>query len=203
MATEIKKHYRWIQFWGMMIYLSIFSGACLNSNSSSKNSDDDNENCSENGVCKLFITDALSMGNLGGTAGADAKCMSDANYPGSGTYKAMIGDSSRSASPTPTDWVLKASTEYRRLDDTVIGTTNASRVFSFPLDNAMSTEYEYVWTGLDDDWTTPVNGTCNNWTDSSTSYTGFYGYAKTTSSSVLDHANYYCDYNNKIVCVEQ
>lgn len=70
-------------------------------------------------------------GNFGDVAAADAVCASDANLPtGGGTYKALIGASTRFAPST--DWPLKASTSYVRSDGkTVIGTTTAARVFSF------------------------------------------------------------------------
>ena len=159
---------------------------------------------------RIFVTSATYNGNLGGPSGADAKCMADSDRPSSGTYKAMIvtDDGSRSASPTTTDWVLAASTEYRRLDDTtIIGTTTASRVFSPPLSAGFdSPELIYSWSGLNPNWTTGFQS-CNNWTDDSVSYYGRTGYTTDNTSYSSYNWNYGsspCSVSSlHLICVEQ
>lgn len=37
--------------------------------------------------CRIFTTSAATSGQMGGVSGADQKCMTDANYPGSGNFK--------------------------------------------------------------------------------------------------------------------
>ena len=100
-------------------------------------------------TCTIFVTTGTSDGLIGagGIAEADAFCMADAGYPGTGTYKALIVDGTNRIACTTancsggagehTDWVLKASTAYVRSNgSTAIGTTTAEGIFSFPLTNS-------------------------------------------------------------------
>jgi hypothetical protein len=112
----------------------------------------------------IFITDTNTFdGNLGGVTGADALCMSDANYPGSGTYKALLVAATRSANPI-SNWVLYPNVEYYRLaDDVVIGTTNDDSVFDMPLDASFGALNAYAGMGVMVNWTN-AGGNCSNWT---------------------------------------
>lgn len=162
----------------------------------------------------IFITTGTFDGSLGGAPGAggatnaargDVRCMADAGYPGSGTYKAMIADSTRSASPTPTNWVLRANTEYRRLDDTtIIGTTTAAKVFSDPLTNSFGTvDYIYSWTGLNADWTNHADN-CTDWSTNLLGSGGYaYNYTGTYNSSNWSNGSYACYNSYHLICVEQ
>ena len=163
---------------------------------------------------RIFISNQDYNGNLGGKAGADAKCMADTNKPSSGTYKAMLVGNGREASPTPTDWVLAASTEYRQLDDTtVIGTTNASRIFPSPLTNAFGPVNGInSWTGLNSNWTgyvyNTVPATCDDWTDGIGNYYGSFGQTYSADLNNYSDYNWYNGYTNcsqtrNLICVEQ
>lgn len=99
----------------------------------------------------LYVTTASSNGNLGGLAGADATCSSDASKPNTSTYLALIGDTvaptRMPCSSTPdcvgvssaeaVNWVLKSFTLYTRPDGTVVGQATADRVLT-SVSNAMS-----------------------------------------------------------------
>ncbi len=132
---------------------------------------------------KLIFRTALTFnGNLGGIAGADQKCMTDANYPGSGTYKAFIVDGvNRIASITPgqgdgqVDWVINADTSYYRPDGfTLIGIANSKALFSANLTNTISATGINFWSGFyrpdngtsmtNVTWTAGVTSICTAWT---------------------------------------
>lgn len=203
-----------------LIALPLFLTSCgqtdglvptLTSGSSTDNS------CPPTGY-QMYVTATSYAGNLGGIAGADAKCMSDANYPGSGTYKALIVDgSSRRACTTDNcsggtgehiDWVLRNNATYCKTDGTtIITTTNAVGLLSYPLAVSLASSSTSVWTGLMSYWKGNVD--CSNWTSSTMStdqaHNGNMGDAGSTSESFAGDANAFaqCGNTKKIICVEQ
>lgn len=152
-----------------------------------------------------------------GIAGADALCMADSNYPGNGTYKALMMDGvNRVACTTSncgggvsehTDWVLAASTTYLRSDDTTtIGTTTSAGIFSFPLTNAFSSTSNSIWTGLHANWTLATHhcdGTAAPWTSSLSSVLGKVGVSDSTASNAITDNNDQCNLLCNLYCVEQ
>ena len=164
-------------------------------------------------TCKIFVTASGFTGSLGGVAGADAKCMSDANYPGHGTYKAMIVDGSSRVACTSancsggtsehTDWVLHPTTSYTRVDGTQIGTTTSAGIFSFPLSASISTVGNWTLTGLAATWT--ANGSrCLNWTSGVHAQLGQAGFSDHTDSGTIASATIFCDFATAgLFCVEQ
>jgi hypothetical protein len=67
------------------------------------------------GVCRVFVTNATFSGDLGGLAGADAKCQAAASAANlSGTYRAWL--STTASSPAADATFTKASGPYRRVD---------------------------------------------------------------------------------------
>lgn len=174
----------------------------------------------------LFVSASANNGNLGGVAGADAKCNSDSNKPNGSTYKALIaadtGSSltSRIACETPNcsggdvehvDWVLQPSTPYVRPDGTLIGTTNSLSLFAFPLDNAFASSFAFSWSGIAvatgfpsaTDWTTSVN-TCSAWTSSAPLVDGTQGFSSLTLADSISGASVSCnDTSALLVCAEQ
>lgn len=165
----------------------------------------------------IFITAAPHNGDFdtgsGGAAGADAFCMADANYPGTGTYKAMIvvGSLSRTACSTANcsggssehiDWVLSPNTMYYRDNETTeIGETNSAGIFTFPLTNAFASTFETTWTGMLGDWT--ADTTCTGWSDGTGGDIGTYGDTNDTSSNQISFTQDVCSTTLKIICVEQ
>jgi len=168
------------------------------------------------GVTKIFYTVSSYNGNLGGVSGADSKCMADSNYPGSGTYKALIVDgtnriasASANAGDGQVDWVLQPNTTYYRSDgSTIILTTDSNGIFVFgTLDNSFGSGGR-LWMGLNADWTTDNH--CTTWADGTNSYpavSGSGGDSVETSSSSIDASiagsPYPCNFSGQLLCVEQ
>lgn len=164
------------------------------------------------GEKRTFVSSAASIGNLGGIAGADAVCNSDAAKPSitPNIYKAMIVDgTTRKASTTTNagdgqiDWVLLPSTSYFRTNGTTqIMTTNANGIFPFgTLTNSFETAAIPYWTGLNTNWTTSAN-TCSNW--SSMAGNGQVGQATPTTNASISGASSPC--NGAVpflLCVQQ
>ncbi len=170
--------------------------------------------CAGTGACMMFRTSGNATTNAG-ISGLDANCASDAAKPsGGGTYKAMVADGTNRIACTTancgggtgehTDWVLKPNKEYRRSDGTtVIGTTTANGVFSFPLTAEVETVTvgtNSTWTGLNTNWTSSTND-CSNW--GSTATTGTTGLHDQTNTNLLSIGTSGCANNAKVICVEQ
>ena len=170
--------------------------------------------CSGSGTCKMFVTNSNATLNAG-ISGLDSECSSDANKPsGGGTYKAMVADGTNRIACTTancgggtgehTDWVLKPGQEYRRADGTtVIGTTTANGVFSFPLTAAIQTTVvgtNSTVTGLENNWTSSAND-CTNF--STTGANTSNGLHDSTTNFLLTVGPSGCGNTMKIICVEQ
>ncbi len=144
-------------------------------------------------VYKVFVSASTYDGNLGGAAGADAKCNADANKPSTGTYKAMITDDTRRACSSSSnctsaaeniDWVFQSGRLYIRSSDSArllspntagILPANVSNAFTnpFTLDHPFdSGPAKLYWTGMafTNFWNLATVGsnpnafTCENWT---------------------------------------
>ena len=178
------------------------------------NSASSDTSCSGSGTCKIFVTSSNAT-LTSGISGLDSQCASDANKPsGSGTYKALVADGTNRIACTTancsggssehTDWVLKASKEYRRSDGTtVIGTTSSNGVFTFPLTAAVQTTVtvtNVTVTGLNTDWTSSAND-CTNFSASGAITQD--GLHDSTSNALRSIGTSGCGNNMKIICVEQ
>ena len=171
----------------------------------------------------IYVTDNFHNGNLGGTTGADAKCNdgTDANHPGSGTYKAMLttstlGVPARVACTTANcsggpsehdDWVLLPNQQYvRNNGSSIIGTTNANAIFEFPLDAAFSTVSDYAWGGYYTTWVPYENKLteiCDNWNSNSNSNGGRVGDPDVTVNNAISNSTKNCDEVHRLYCAEQ
>ncbi len=138
--------------------------------------------------------------------------MADANYPGSGTYKALIVDgTNRIASLTnnvgdgQVDWVLKASTDYTRVDGTSIMTTNLNSIFVFgTLTNSFASSGTSLRTGFRSGWTTNAGDHCTAWTTNSGAVFLRIGDPTSTTSNSINFGNGNCSaVGRTLVCVEQ
>lgn len=173
-----------------------------------------NTSCSGSGTCKIFVTSSNAT-LTSGISGLDSQCASDANKPsGGGTYKALVADGTNRIACTTancsggssehTEWVLKASKEYRRSDGTtVIGTTSSNGVFTFPLTAAIQTTVvgtNSTVTGLEKNWTSSAND-CSNF--SSAAVNTSQGLHDQTDDNLLSIGTSGCGNNMKIICVEQ
>jgi len=157
----------------------------------------ESENAS-GGDYKTFPT-VVYDGNLGGVTGADANCMADDNYPGTGTYKALIVDGlnriasvSANAGDGQVDWVLKANSNYYLTDGaTKIMTTDENSLFTFgSLDNSFNGvgfAGSPSWTGLNQDWTANANN-CNFWNSALETDSANFGFTSSSSATAISDA---------------
>lgn len=176
-------------------------------------------------LCKTFIMAGTTNGNLlatgqiedssvtTGVQGADALCMSDFNYPGSGRYKAMVVDGvnrvaslSANAGDGQVDWVLKPNTSYYRADgSTLVMTTDQNALLNFTntmLSNTIGDNNSFqFWTGLSSDWIS--SDSCNVWNTAGNATTGRMGIADSVVSTAIDNVSASCDVSRKLLCVEQ
>ncbi|WP_244279826.1 DUF1554 domain-containing protein [Leptospira brenneri] len=162
--------------------------------------------------CKIFVTQNAYPANAGKAANFDSFCQSDPNYPGSGKFKAMLVDGeSRRASFTPNsgekqiDWVFKANQTYIRDDGTNIESSDNNGLFITGISTPITTISSDHWTGLNTDWTTNINGTCQKWNSNSASDSGIVGDAYTQDIITLTAGRglQLCSVNHELVCVEQ
>lgn len=161
------------------------------------------------GLLKIFVTAANTTGGFGGSAaaaitGLDAACNADANKPsGGGTYKALVGSTVRGVSA---DWPLQANTSYYRADGTtLIGTTTAGSIFTFPLSASFTaTAGLLTWSGLTVAYGL-AGSTCLNWTSSANGDGGDLGAPNLTTNGALYSVFSNCDSftNVRLVCVQQ
>lgn len=162
--------------------------------------------------CRIFGTNSASDGNIGGISGADQRCMTDANYPGDGQFKALMVDGSErracsSASCSNAgfsegvDWVLYRNTSYTRNDGTAIGSTNSKAIFDFPLTNAFTSVSRNSYTGLKSDWM--VGEHCLQWSANGAEEADVADAGLTTSGAISNQANVQCVSNLYLICVEQ
>jgi hypothetical protein len=182
-----------------------------------------NSSCGTTKYCIIFVSNTGTSGDIDGTGDndgsngieeADTICNADSNKPNSSSYKAMIVDGANRVACTTVDcsggtgehvdWVLQASKEYRRADEsTAIGTTSTEGIFTFPLDNTIDIAgaVTVIWTGLNGtDWTTHAE-LCNSWTDN------VMGKGRIHSATVdnsMGNASFICSNTSfKLYCVEQ
>lgn len=117
---------------------------------------------------RVFVTSTTYNGNLGGLAGADAKCQSRADAANlGGTWKAWLGDGTGS----PSSRFIKSTNAYKRIDGQLIA-NNWNDLVDGNLQNPIlvsefgSNFNSQVWTNTKIDGTVKYTGnaSCNNWT---------------------------------------
>jgi hypothetical protein len=163
---------------------------------------------------RIFVTTSMFYtGNLGGTSGADTKCMTDISKPDANIYKAMlVNGSSRRACTTAncsggiaenTGWVLLPNQLYVRADGiTPIGITNGAAIFTFPLTNSIQASGTNIWTGLAVDFTDNAPGTCSGWTTTSGNGSSATSGAM-NNTSINTVASQPCGGSISLYCVQQ
>ncbi|WP_246051821.1 DUF1554 domain-containing protein [Leptospira idonii] len=161
--------------------------------------------------CKVFLTLSGYPPNPGSAVNFDPSCSTDGNYPGSGTYKAMVVDGvTRRASVTANigdgqiNWVFAPNKTYYQ-DEGTIGTTSSNGLFLSSLTTRFSANSKY-WTGLNTNWTTNLTNTCNGWTSNSGSFNAVMGQGN--SLSIADITAGWtpdpCNLSNQqLICVQQ
>ncbi len=159
-----------------------------------------------NGPKTVFITSAAySAGNLGGIAGADAKCqaLADAASIG-GAYKAWISDSTSS----PASNHIHNPARYQLIDGTVIADnwddlTDGSLKHSINIgENSNTYNASNVWTNtLQQGTINSSSDSCNNW--SGTSGSAQTGYSTYTNGRWTDDASRSCSLSYRLYCFQQ
>ncbi len=160
----------------------------------------------------VFVTSSSFNGNLGGLAGADAKCQAEADGPASivpsGTYLAWLSDGFDS----PDIRFTKSSHPYILPDGTKIAEdftdlTDGSIQNKINIDRTgKSLPFERFWTGTNSDGTTVgYQLTCDGWT--ADPLTDFHGMASRTNlvSSLWSSrwARNGCGFGFNLVCFQQ
>lgn len=162
-----------------------------------------------------FVTSQFYDGNLGGVAGADAKCQSAANAGGlPGKFKAWIDDDG--TAPDITTRFRQASTTYVAISSNTIA-NDWSDLTSGTLRNhidrtelnvtAPSNVSTDIWTGALSDGTNNIvtsnTAHCSNWTSNSSGQTGSFGDFTTTSSAWSYASTGTCDTPRRLYCFQQ
>ena len=173
---------------------------------------------------KVFITSTKYDGNLGGLAGADAKCQARASAGGlSGTYKAWLSDASTSAASLLTH----APVPYKMLNGTAIANDWSSLVASYILNEFKIDEFGNAipydpggsvsgcsWAGgmFFFPWTCTTNSAnianasknCSNWTTNSSGVVGEVGLGGYSLSQWTDWCTEFnCNLTNRLYCFEE
>ena len=168
-------------------------------------------------VNQIFVTAATLNGNLGGIAGADTLCLTDAANPlgpGNGSWKALLSSAgvrvacttsncSGSGAAEHSDWALKANTPYVRPDGTSIGMTTANGIFVGTIANSVTTTSFVTFTGLTSDWAV-AGDNCDNWASASIGFNGQTGLSSETGILWFSNTANGCDLATKrLYCVQQ
>ena len=155
------------------------------------------------GPKRAFVTSTATDGNMGGLAGADARCQALANAASlPGVYKAWLSDSQAS----PLTRFTHSALPYIRVDGTqiaadwasLIGAPHSGGISADEFGNYLPTIA--IWTGTNDDGS--AGDTCNDWTSNTSAYSGTYG-GSTYSSLWSNTGAVACDYGTNMYCFEQ
>lgn len=140
---------------------------------------------------RVFVTSVFYNGNLGGLAGADAKCQERAGAANlGGTWKAWLSSNTVSAASR----LSRSNNPYKLLDGTIIAnnwaqliSTDKTILAPIRISELRTIVNGYVWTNTNDIGgirnIIPEN-TCFGWTSASGSYGGFVGDSRLTYQTV-------------------
>ncbi len=158
---------------------------------------------------RVFISSATYSGNLGGLAGADAKCNTEAAQAGlSGSYMAWVSNNEGS----PSTRFVQSNSAYVLVNGTVVANNWADLtdgVISAPINVTaigQSLGSAQSWSN-----TTVVGGTkyanpslsCQGFTQASASNFAYTGINVGTNSTWTDHSNVSCGSAARLMCFEQ
>ena len=159
-------------------------------------------------IKKAFITSTSYNGNLGGLAGADQKCQTQANLVGlSGTWKAWLSDSNVSAGSRLTH----NTGQYRSVNGSLIA-NNWNDLTDGSLASAINSNESgnvrnagWVWTHTLKDGSIDMNDNnnnpCGNW--STTNGGGSTGDSSRSDSGWTTFGGTSCTSNTPLYCIEQ
>ena len=160
----------------------------------------------------VFITKATFKSNMGGLAGADAKCQAEADDPESivpsGTYMAWLSDGANS----PDTRFTKSSHPYVLPDGTVIAEnytdlTDGSILSEINVDpTGVPAKWQMFWSSTNSDGTSDQDFlTCVGWTwtDTSTYSHAMLGHTGKKSKSWSHHTREKCRPSYRLACFQQ
>ncbi|WAS94535.1 DUF1554 domain-containing protein [Nannocystis punicea] len=172
--------------------------------------DCDDGDTEQNGLCnadctwphRVFVTSTTYNGNLGGLAGAQAKCQARADAADlGGTWDAWIG----TASSVPADRFPLVLQSYVRLDGVEVAPSTWALLTSNLTATIHVNEYGQsiavgnTWTGLNADGSLH-SSTCQNWT--STSGYGRSGRVDYTNGGWTSQTSEACSFGLRLYCFE-
>lgn len=163
-----------------------------------------------NVICSIktvFVSSEIYSGNLGGLAGADAKCNALASAAGlKGTYMAWLSDSTRSPATRFNDYEYN---NYALTDGTSIAYSWADLIDSSLLhainldEDGQATSSSHVWTNTWQDGTA-ANFSCADWTSSDAENLGGRGTTYLTNLLWTNNGAPFCNAAQyPIYCFEQ
>ena len=158
----------------------------------------------------VFATSSSYQGNLGGLAGADAKCQERAAAAGlTGIYKAWLSDSTTDAR----DRLTHGSRPYKLVDGTTIANnwadlTDASLLAPINKTESGGTPAMWTWSSTLTDGSKAGGAYCNDWTTTDPSHLyGAFGVGRTDSSGEAwthtPSGGWYCENYQVLYCFEQ
>ncbi len=179
--------------------------------------------CGRKGACRVFATSQRYDGDLGGVAGADAKCqaLADASpLTQGGTYKAWISETSIASSPGRRFTNLRRTGPYVRVDGVVVATSWADLTRPVPegnpilralinLDENGGTApsihaWTYtLWTGFPNNEPDLEGRDCDKWTTSSSGVYGSFGGTYLGERRWTRLGTDLCDNQFALYCFEQ
>nr|WP_276603086.1 DUF4215 domain-containing protein [Nannocystis pusilla] len=154
---------------------------------------------------RAFVTSTTYDGNLGGLAGAAAKCQTRADAAGlGGTWDVWLSTDASS----PSTRFLPSLPGYRRIDNVIVANTLAD-LTDGTIDIAISVTELGTTPSASDVWTgSGPNGqattaTCTNWTTNSSAVTGEYGRSNGSNAVWSDNGNpATCNGLRRLYCFE-
>ncbi|MBN8219610.1 MAG: DUF1554 domain-containing protein [Spirochaetes bacterium] len=143
----------------------------------------------------IFLSAASYNGNLGGIAGADAKCNADTAKPNGSTYKAHLYHGTGTIGSELSN--LSANYDYKNASNVKIitGSSWVSSGVTSTLIQPISAASVSVWFGNSTD-------NCTNWTSSSSLVNSTTGDSSAQNSLYRQSNNLACNNLFRIYCVE-
>lgn len=161
----------------------------------------------------IFKTSALyHVSEVVSTANADALCNLE-SHEGRRPFKALLASTDRTACQTQDcnangideniDWVMEPNRTYENSKGQTLWTTNAAGIVSAaPHAAVLSSPGQFVWTGLDLDWTRS-SFNCSNWSSTSSSDLARLGLADSLLEGTWAYSHQSCEKAAALYCVEQ
>jgi hypothetical protein len=159
----------------------------------------------------VFVTSVSFNSNMGGLAGADAKCQAEADDPASivptGTYLPWLS----AGSDSPDTRFTKSSNPYllpngTKIAENYIDLTDGTILNSINIDaTGKVVEHQQYWTGTNADGTTYGDkNTCSDWGPNPPSWVyGMTGHTANKTTSWSTYRGYPCRRDFRLACFQQ